>query len=675
MRMITPKLWQPAVLFLLAVSGGITLAEKVTDSNALFDMSIQELMEVPIVVTAARDSQRIDHSAIPVSIITREDIHFSGATTIPEILQFAPGIDVRRVDRSRYAVGVRGLSGLYSDRTLVLINGRDAMNPVFASIDWMHFPVLIEDIERIEIVRGPAGGVWGANAFNGVINIITTRPSDTPDNLFSTTINEYGDTYNQARVMGTKGAWRWRVSASYEDLENSDDAGAGRMVSAFPELNPFIGFSAYEARDFFRSYKIDTEVQYDISEQTALSFGGAHSQNEFGDLDNLGYFPMQDDDSSVTRLFARIDHEFDAETRGHLQWYGNYVVSHLPQVIRRYSYYLNDLEGQLDFHPVEEHKISVGGNLRWTHITTDNQSLFNEAVFSEPVFDEYGAGLFAVDHWTITDRLSLESQARIDRFNKTQTDWSLRSALLYALDSQDEHILRLAFARAYRSAAAIVRESSISSLGGMFQSSPSPDEFGNEHTYSIEAGYSGKIGDNCMLRVDGYYQRMDDFLGVETQMFGPVSISTFDNYGGADSHGVETELTYEMHPAKISAWYSYNELNTDDPAEVVRAFFPARHKAGIRLLYDFDQFWTGAVNFVYNDVIHLNEAGSPFKEASVFNRLDMTLSRSFAKGSGEWMLGVSDVLNQTEDPVFDINTFARHETPGRTFFTRLQWRF
>lgn len=644
------------------------------DPDSLFDMSLEELMEVPIVVSAARNSQKINLSAVPVSILTRQDIHFSGATSIPEVLRFVPGVDVRRLDRSRYQVSVRGLLGTFSDRTLVLINGRDAMNPVFGSIDWMHFPVLMEDIERIEVVRGPGGGVWGANAFTGVINIITTSPAALTGNLFSTTINEYGDTWNHLRLTGQKGAWSWKASVGYEDVESSDHAGAGRMESAFPVLDPLIGFSSFRARDYFRSLKFDTEATYRYSEQTAFSFGAAHSQNDFGDRDTLGYFPRKDEQSDVTRLFARVDHDFDSDTHGHLQWFGNYISSHIPHLINRYSYYQNDLEAQIDFKPVPDHHVSIGGNLRWTHITSGNLTQVNEVVFSESAFDEYGAGLFAVDRWKITDRLTLERQARIDHFSKTSTDWSARSALLYALDEHDQHILRFGFARAYRSAATMVRETTLVSMGGAFQTYTGR-EVGNEHTYSIEAGYTGRLTENCMLRVDGYYQRMENFLGASTTMLGPVALSTLDNYGGADSHGIEAELSYDLRNAKVTAWYAYNELNTDNSAEVVRAYFPSRHKAGVRFLYDLDEHWTFAANYAYNDIIHLNASESPFREADMFHQFDLTLSRQFAQGRGEWMFGVSDVLNKVQHPVYDVTTFTSFETPGRTFFTRLQWRF
>ena len=153
-------------------------AEKTTpsDSSKLFEMSLEDLMEVPV-VSASRQEQKLSELSVPVTVITAEDIHYSGLTSIPEILRFALGVDVVRLDRSRYMVGVRGLESTVSDRTLVLINGRSTLDPVFGT-SWMELPVLVEDIERIEIVRGPGGAVWGSNAYTGVINIITKKPED-----------------------------------------------------------------------------------------------------------------------------------------------------------------------------------------------------------------------------------------------------------------------------------------------------------------------------------------------------------------------------------------------------------------------------------------------------------------------------------------------------------------
>ena len=185
-------------------------------------------MNIPVVISASRLEQKISESPVSVAIITAEDIHASGLTNVPEILQFYGEVDASRQDRTRYIVGVHGLNSEYSDRTLVLIDGRNALNPVFGAPNWLQLPIFMEDIERIEIVHGPAGSVWGANAYTGVINIITKKPGKC-GSLVSTTVSEFGDVFTQLRATGSREKWAWRVSAGYENMKDSDAAGAGRF--------------------------------------------------------------------------------------------------------------------------------------------------------------------------------------------------------------------------------------------------------------------------------------------------------------------------------------------------------------------------------------------------------------------------------------------------------------
>ena len=679
-----------AVLFCTAAS---TIAafpndrpSSVTPDN-LFDLSLEQLMDIPVIISASRTEQKISHSAVPVSILTESDFHYSGVTAIPEMLRFVPGVDVRRLDRSRYIVGVRGMIGQYSDRTLVLINGRDALDPVFGTTDWLLIPVFIEDIERVEVVRGPGGAVWGANAYNGVINIITKKPTY-PDlnNLFSTTINEYGDSFTHIRVTDRHDRWAWRISAGYEDSESSRAAGAGRMASAFPELNTLIGFDRYNARDFFRNWKFDSEAEYRISDSSLLRFGIGHSSARFGDRESVGYYPMRNASAETTRLFARLEHQIDEDASAHLQWFGNYAVRRLPHITARYDYYENDLEGQINFKPYDDHTVSIGGNLRWNRITSRNDEEIGEIHFRQSTYNEYWAGLFAVDRWSLTDRLTLETQGRLDRYSGTHSDWSARSALLYALDDRDEHIVRLAASRGYRTAGLMVRQtysSSFSAMPGvlppMFSFLMPEKTLKNESAYALEAGYSGHLSDRLTVRIDAYYQRMEHIIGARTttvDVFGsPVSTSRFENQRGANAYGAEAELMYDFHRADLTAWYAYNELHTDDIDADIRAYQPSRHKAGFRFRYQVDDRWTAAANFCYNNVIPVTNVAGPFGRAETFNQLDLTLSRKFGQNAGEMMVGVSDVFNETRGPVWDINTFTSYETPGRTFFARLQLYF
>lgn len=661
-------------VFFLNCPAALWAESKTSNGEDLFDMSIQDLMEIPLVVSASRQEQKISEISVPVTIITSEDIHASGLTNIPEILQFYTGMDVARLDRTRYIVGVHGMHSEYSDRTLVLIDGRNALNPVFGAPNWLQLPIFVEDIERIEIVRGPAGAVWGANAYTGVINIIT-RKAGQGSSLASTNINEYGDVYSQVRFSGSKEKWAWRISTGYEHLEDSDDAGAGKYQLGYPELAMLVPMSTYDTQDFIRSWKTDSVLSYDYSEAVKWTFGAAYSSNWSGDREMTVRYPKKDIMIEMTRLFSRADFEIDKDTTGHLQWYGNYAAYHMPFVTNRYDYFENDFEGQLNFTLSENHKITTGGNFRWTRIRNRNETVLGEIVFDDSQYNEYWTGFFLTDQFRLTDRVTLEGQGRIDHYNKSGMDWSLRLAALYALDDEHKHVLRAGIGRSFRAPGVMLRETTLVGLGGLFNIVPAGREMENESIYSLEAGYSGQITEHILFRADTYYQRMEHIIGTVPTQVGPVTNSSFYNLDGANAVGADCELTYHMEPITLSGFYSFNDLNLDDSHQTIRALLPADHKAGLRARWKPDEKWSLNVNYVYNNLIPLHPEQSPPDDFEVKNRLDVTVSRKIMDGNGEFMVGVTDVLNETDAPAHDIGYFTSYETPGRTFFARLQFMF
>lgn len=674
------------VTVFLLPSSGRAGEDSSEDVNDLFELSIEKLMEISI-VTASRQEQSIYELAVPVSVITAEDIHYSGLTNIPDILRYTVGVDVVRLDRARYMVGVRGLFSTVSDRTLVLINGRTTLDPVFGT-GWMEMPVLVEDIDRIEVVRGPGGAVWGSNAYTGVINIITKKPEDVQGVFSSTTMTEFGDSYTHLRYGGVDKNFSWRVSAGYEDIESSDEAGAGRMMYKYPSLG--LDATITDAHDFFRSYKFDTDFGYEISDASKLSFGAAHSDSEIGDRDFLGYYPRENALTSITRVYARLDHSFDEKTKGYLQWFGNFNVFNNSYVIRRYAYNENDLEGQISFKPDDTHNISLGGNLRWIHITSDNASTIDETYFSSDTYDEYWAGMYAVDRVKVSDRLTIEAQGRIDRFNKTQTDWSARVAALYSLDAQKRHMLRFAFGRSFRAGSTSLREFNVRALYNsmlgttLFNVGSIGSKLNNENTYSLEAGYVGRFSDDVTLRLDAFYQRMEHLMGVvnSVTMVGPVPVttSTFVSNGGANLYGVEAELKTNINDnSTLSAWYTYHQLDLDDHGQIIRSFDPSRHKTGLLYRWFVDKNWVFNLNYsntIFSTAYDITSTGdtqySPFNETETINRLDLSVSRKILQGDGEVMVGVTDVLNKTSPAASDYTNFTGYETPGRMFFGRIQ---
>jgi len=643
------------------------------------DMSIEELMEMDTVVSASRQAQKMSELSVPVSVITSEDIHNSGLTTIPEILRFTCGVDVLQFDRNRFAVGVRGLHDPTSDRTLVLVNGRAANNPGFGGMEWEKLPLLLEDIDRIEVVRGPGGAVWGANAFTGVINIITKKPEDVLGGFGSTTINEFGDTYTHLRLAEEYGKWIYRVSAGYEDRESSDDAGAGNYESGSTAVTsiPSVGYGTFSARDFARNWRFDSEAVYRYSEQTAWTGGLAYSNFNGGDYAFMGYFPKRNVLTNMTRAFSRIDHDFDNGSSGYVQWFGNYNVTHAKMWTDRYYTGENDIEAQLNFTLGDKHDISIGGNLRLVRVNVDATSAQSAFLNGDPL-DETWGWLFLVDRFAASERLILEGQVRADRYSGTESDWSARSSALYALDHAKEHVVRVSAAKAFRAPTAGLRKASLSRipLGGplyLVNYLLPHGDLKNEETWSLEAGYTGKLSDDLKIRVDTYYQRFTHLIGAVVETTVPTITSRLDNIDGATGYGVECELSKEHEWGKISAWYAYNGLRTDQGQQQIRSFYPAKHKVGLTSRLHLARGWTLNTNYSFNTA--MKSYGNSLVDIGTSNRLDLGLAKKFAKGKGEFMMGVNDVLNKTNDPVFSAGTYAAHDLPGRTFFARMQFNF
>ncbi len=161
----------------------------------LTSLSLEELLNLEV-ISVRKGREKLSRTPAAVHVITSLDIRRSGATSLPEALRLAPGIHVARMDGSAWAVGMRGFNNFTSNKLLVMIDGRTIYNPIMSGVIWSHQMIMLEDIERIEVIRGPAGSVWGANAVNGVINVVTKSASATQGSLATVS----GGTMDPARV-------------------------------------------------------------------------------------------------------------------------------------------------------------------------------------------------------------------------------------------------------------------------------------------------------------------------------------------------------------------------------------------------------------------------------------------------------------------------------------------
>jgi iron complex outermembrane recepter protein len=207
--------------FLLAwgLSGTMAIRAQKPPVTDLTNISLEDLMNVEV-TSVSKKEQKLSQTGAAVYVISQEDIRRSGATNIPDLLRQAPGVDVAQIDANTYAISIRGFNDRLADKVLVLIDGRTVYTPTTSGIYWDQQDVPLEDIDRIEVIRGPGGTVWGANAVNGVINIMTKSAVDTKGGLVRTG----GGSQNTANGLVQYGG-EIGQGGSYRVFENYSNTG------------------------------------------------------------------------------------------------------------------------------------------------------------------------------------------------------------------------------------------------------------------------------------------------------------------------------------------------------------------------------------------------------------------------------------------------------------------
>jgi len=235
----------------------------------LTELSLDELAALEV-TTVARQPEMRSRAAAAVFVITQQDIRRSGATTLAEALRLAPGIQVSRINGNQWAIGTRGFASRLSRSMLVLIDGRSVYTPLFAGTYWEVQDVLLEDIDRIEVIRGPGGTLWGANAVNGVINVITRSAKDTHGTLLEGGAGNEENGFAGARWGGALGAHAdVRVYAKYFDR----DAAFRRDVPPFDDWRMAQGGFRLDGESGASAITLQGDIYSgDLGARSAVSF-------------------------------------------------------------------------------------------------------------------------------------------------------------------------------------------------------------------------------------------------------------------------------------------------------------------------------------------------------------------------------------------------------------------
>ena len=213
-----------AVLAMIFLPAILAHPQQGSDSD-LTQTSLEDLMNINV-TSVSKKKQKTSQAPGAIFVINQDDIRRSGALNIPDLLRMVPGLDVAQIDAGKWAISARGFNGQYSNKLLVLIDGRTVYTPIFAGVFWDSQNVPLDTIERIEVIRGPGAAVWGSNAMNGVINIITQNSADTQGGYLSAGIGNISTGSETLRYGGKiRGLGAYRVYAEgfhYDSLPTLD---------------------------------------------------------------------------------------------------------------------------------------------------------------------------------------------------------------------------------------------------------------------------------------------------------------------------------------------------------------------------------------------------------------------------------------------------------------------
>jgi len=232
----------------------------------LLELDLDQLLDLDV-TSAARKPQKLAETASAVYIITQDDIRRSGVINIPEALRLAPGVQVARIGADKWAITIRGFNGRFSNKLLVLMDGRSVYDPLYSGVFWNAQDYVLEDIERIEIVRGPGAALWGANAVNGVINIIT-KPAEQTQGMLVTT---YAGTEDRGGLAARYGG-RWGEDTAY------------RVYAKGFEREASTTLTGQDANDAWRSGQVGFRVDSRLSAEEQFTVQGDMHWDVAGDL-------------------------------------------------------------------------------------------------------------------------------------------------------------------------------------------------------------------------------------------------------------------------------------------------------------------------------------------------------------------------------------------------------
>jgi len=496
--------------------------DSIFSSDKLKKMSLEELMNMEVTSVSKRP-EKLNEVASAVQVITQKDIHNSGAKTLAEALRLAANLQVAQVNSSQWAISARGFDNVLANKLLVLIDGRTVYTPLYAGVFWDVQNLLLEDVERIEVISGPGGTLWGANAVNGVINIITKSSKDTKG------------LYAEGAVGNTlPGLASLRYGGSITDKLSYRVYGTGFKMGAMVDTG------GKSVKDQWSALQGGFRFDWDLSPKDKLTL----QSNIYHDR------PNPDSDStpivaSGDNVIAKWNHQISEKSDFQLQAYYDHTWrdfgNKFTEDLKTY-----DIDWQNRYQLGKHNIVTYGLDFRAMDHLVTNLPLF---AFTPAHKTLYLYSLFLQDEiMLMKERLRLTVGSKVEHNSYTGFQYQPNGRLTWTPEKR--HTLWAAVSRAVRNPARIDRDFSLFLAPNLQYISGNPN-FMSETVVAYELGWRAQPSKKISLSLSTFYNVYNNIRSAEP---GPAPFGipiTFGNGVEGQTYGVELSAT-----SQLTSWWS-----------------------------------------------------------------------------------------------------------------------
>jgi iron complex outermembrane recepter protein len=643
----------------------------------LSQVPIEDLMNIEV-TSVSKKEQKMSQAAAAIFVITQEDIQRSSATNIPDLLRMVPGMDVSQINANTWAVSARGFNDQFSDKLLVLIDGRAVYTPLLGGVNWDTQDVPLEDIDRIEVIRGPGATLWGANAVNGVINVVTKRAADTQGALVTAGGGTEGQAQSTVEYGGAiKEKTNYRVFAHYLNYGSLAAVGGGSGEDNWNLLHG--GFRA--------DNKISSSDSLTVQGDLYTGQEGATIVHLFSVVPPVIGNLNVDNQLSGGNILGRWNHTFSSRSDTTFQFYfDNY---------RRTGPASRETRNTIDFdfshHWAWGSRQDVvwGGGFRqtWDQDVGTVDEAFNPPDASLHLFTIFAQDAIAL----LPDRLFLTVGTKVE--NSYFTGFDVEPSVRLAWTPSNWMTLWSAVSRAERSPTQ--RDTGLNAAIALFPDpagSSTPVEviiFGNpkfisEHVLAYEAGFRAQPSARISLDVSTFFNRYDHLQSQEPgpEVFEPTPAPArfvipmrFGNLMHGATEGAELSVNLKLTDRwTLSPGYAFLEmhlhtapssLDTTSVAEDQGA--SPQHQAQLRSHMELSHglSWDASAYFV---------SELPVQGVAAYTRIDTQLKWKFAERA-EFSLVGQDLLHNDHLESMDEFTIVNSSLIKRRGYAKVTWRF